>query len=271
LWLPDPSDGTVTILGGVELIFADDSGKDQTRDTYVIEAAVSFNESKLTLLDDYMRKVKKKYGIDDRYELHWHSSVYKPRKAAQQKWPTRRLERDEHHRLRRDFLKFLEIGEATVIIAAHEHGRGSLVAKVGECLTFVAERAQMHLQDVARERGERVLGLLIADEPGGKAETAELAATMHDLHRHGSTWIDRFDTLVMNSFLYASDLVPGLQLADFVAGAADRALNRGDEYWWSRLAPYVRHKRGAPTKVLGYGLKLWPSPRQLRIGETKIT
>jgi len=108
-------------------------------------------------------------------------------------------------------------------------------------------------------------------EPGSKAENAELAAMLQGLDRHGSDWIERFDTLVMNSFLYPPDLVPGIQLADFVAGAADAALNRGEEYWWSCLAPYVRHKRDTPTRVLGYGLKLWPDQRPLMIGGIKIS
>jgi hypothetical protein len=217
-----------------------------------------------------MKTAKAKYGIDDRYELHWANATYKPRRASQRAWPTRTLSREEHTALRRDFLKFLEVGEATVIIGGHEHGSGPLITKVGRCLTFIAERAQMHLQDVARERGERVLGLLIADEPGSKAENAELAERLRHLHRHGSEWIERFDTLVMNSFLYPSDLVPGIQLADFVAGAADAALNRNDEYWWSLLAPHVRHRRGEPSRVVGYGLKLWPAPTPLKIGSIEL-
>jgi hypothetical protein len=254
----------------VELIFADDSGKDETRATYVIEAAVSFHESRLPQLETFMREVKKKHRIDDRYELHWASATYKPRRANQRGWPTRSLGREERAKLRRDFLKFLELGKATVMIAAHAHGRGPLVTKVGRCLTFIAERAQMHLQDVGRDRGERVLGLLVADEPGSNAENAELTDVLRRLHRHGSEWIERFDTLVMNSFLYPSDLVPGIQLADFVAGAADAALNRHDEEWWSHLAPHVRHARDKPSRILGYGLKVWPDPRPLKIGTITV-
>jgi hypothetical protein len=74
----------------------------------------------------------------------------------------------------------------------------------------------------------------------------------------------------MNSLLYPSHLVPGIQLADFVAGAADRFLNRGEEGWWHELAPHVRHRRGAPTRILGYGLKLWPDERPLRIGSVVV-
>jgi hypothetical protein len=48
-------------------------------------------------------------------------------------------------------------------------------------------------------------------------ETAKIADRLRTLHRDGSLFIETFDTLVMNSFLYPSDLVPGLQLADFVA------------------------------------------------------
>jgi hypothetical protein len=83
-------------------------------------------------------------------------------------------------------------------------------------------------------------------------------------------FVERFDTLVMNSIVYPSDLVPGIQLADFVAGAFDRFFNRHEEEWWPRLSPYVRRSAGPAGRYLGYGLKLWPTVDVVRIGGTEI-
>ena len=141
---------------------------------------------------------------------------------------------------------------------------------MGDCLTFIAERMQMHLQALAQQHGARVLGLLVADEPGSTDERQQLAERLRTLHRSGSGFIERFDTLVMNSFLYASDLVPGIQLADFVASAADAFLNRGREEWWHVLAGNVRHDPANVLRFQGYGLKIWPDVRPFRVGLTTI-
>jgi hypothetical protein len=137
-----------------------------------------------------------------------------------------------------------------IMAYAHDLGRQTVMWRMGNCYEALAERAQMHLQDLGRASGRRVLGLLVADEPGSRAETAELAERLRTLHINGSAFIERFDTLVMNSFLYPSDLVPGLQLADFVAGAADWVLNRGYEEWWEVLSPHVRRKPGTTCSDL---------------------
>lgn len=128
----------------------------------------------------------------------------------------------------------------------------------------------MHLQDLGRQENRKVLGLLVADEPGSGNETRQLAERLRALHRTGSDFIDSFDTLVMNSFVYPSELVPGIQLADFVAGAADAFLNRGKEEWWHLLAPSIRHHSENVLRFLGYGLKIWPPTRPLRIGGVTV-
>jgi hypothetical protein len=256
----------------MELIFADESGKDSTRATFVIVASVCFNEEWLSPLETHIRDVKRRYGIPQGYELHWLHRTYKPRLVAERGLPERRLTAEQHAELRRDFLSFLNESEATVVVAAYAHdlGRQTVMWRIGTCLESLAERAQMHLQDLGRQQGRRVLGLLVADEPGSRDETAEIAERLRSLHRNGSLFIETFDTLVMNSFLYPSDLVPGLQLADFVAGAADWALNRGYEDWWQVLSPHVRRKRGTTTRMLGYGLKIWPPVSAFTIGATTI-
>jgi hypothetical protein len=255
----------------MELIFADDSGKDARVSTYIIEAAVCFHESHLRSLEAHITDLKQRFGIPERHELHWHVRKYKRR--VQQEWRIdRELHAEEHRALRRAFLEFLAQSDATVIIAAVEWGRSRVTAPlIAQCLEFVAERAQMHLQDLYHRQNENVLGLLIADEPGSRDEARDITRRLQRLHRQGTQWISGFDNLVMNSLLYPSHLVPGIQLADFVAGAADRALNRGEEEWWNLLVPHVRHRRGAPSRLLGYGLKVWPEQRPLRIGNVTVS
>jgi hypothetical protein len=256
----------------VELIFADDCGKDVSTDKYLVVAAVSFNEQYLAALEAALNAAKLMYGIDQRYELHWRYRTYKPRTVGEAGFPVRALTPDEHNGLRRQVLAFLQASGATVVITAYEHtsSRSALIIKMGECLTFVAERMQMHLQGLGQQQGRRVLGLLIADEPGSVAERNQLAERLRSLHRSGSPFIERFDTLVMNSFIYPSDLVPGIQLADFVAGAAEAFLNRGREEWWNALAANVRHDPANALRFQGYGLKIWPDVRPLRVGMTTI-
>ena len=209
--------------------------------------------------------------MPDRYELHWQVRTHKTRRTDGTWHIDRVLDAGEPNALRREFLGFLDQAAAKIIIAAMEWGRNRQAAPlIATCLEFIAERAQMHLQELYHRQRENVLGLLIADEPGSSDERREITRRLQRLHRHGTTFISQFDNLVMNSLLYPSQLVPGIQLADFVAGAADRALNRQEEEWWNVLASHVRHRRGTPSRVLGYGLKLWPEVSPLQIGGTTI-
>jgi hypothetical protein len=254
----------------VELIFADDSGKESPTSRYIIEAAVCFNESKLQPLEAHIKALKLRYAIPDVHELHWSTRKYQ-RRIGGQRITDRELTIEEHDQLRRDFLAFLGTAEARLIIAAVERGGARETAPlIAECLEFIAERSQMYLQDLWHRDRSTVLGLLIADDPGSSDERREITRRLQRLHRGGTVFISSFDNLVMNSLLYPSHLVPGIQLADFVAGAFNRFLNRGEEVWWTPLEPHVRRRLGTTTVILGYGLKIWPQVRPLRIGSVTI-
>lgn len=252
----------------MELIFADDSGKDARKGRYLVLASVAFDESRLNALEAQISSLKGRYGIPPECELHWATRTYKHPKRNPTK--TARLTREAHHQLRRDFLGFLASADATIIIGVVEHGRRSLATGFCWCLDFIAERTQMRLQDLARSRGSKVFGLLIADEPGGARENAQVREHLARLHRRGTGFIEHFDTLVMNSLVYPSDLVPGIQLADFAAGAFEYFINRQEEEWWPLIAPHIRRKPQTSTRVLGYGLKLWPPVGPLHVGSTTV-
>ncbi len=254
----------------MELIFADDSGKESRENRYILVAGVCFHESRLRALETHIAGLKGLYQIPERYELHWKTRNY--RRRVNGAWRTdRELTVDEQDALRQAFLAFLANADARVIVAAVERGGASETAPlVAECLEYIAERAQMHLQELWYRDQAPALGLLIADEPGSGDERREVERRLSRLHRSGTQYISSFDNLVMNSLLYPSHLVPGIQLADFVAGAFNRLLNRDDTTWWPLVEPFVRRQQNT-DRVLGYGLKIWPPPvNPLRIGNIEI-
>jgi Protein of unknown function (DUF3800) len=255
----------------MELIFADDSGKDRTRAAYFIEAAVAFNEIFLHSLEAHLSNLKQVYGIPPECELHWQTRTYRHREGNVVR-AERRLTAEEHEALRMSVLSFLPASAATVIAVAlaHQEYRNSLAFNVSLALEWIAERAQMHLQGLWHLRKQRVLGLLIADEPGSPSANREVTSRLQRLHREGSLFISRFDNLVMNSLLYPSHLVSGIQLADFVAGAIDRFLNRREERWWYPLQLHLRRNIDDANLVLGYGLVVRPDVRPIVIGNVTI-
>jgi hypothetical protein len=116
-----------------------------------------------------------------------------------------------------------------------------------ECtaLKLLCERFQMTLQR------DRTCGLVVCDEEQ-KAQGA-----MRDVVDAGSFFFN-FTRIQETMMFVPSHLSPGVQLADFVCGAAARSWNWKDDTYLKVVAPYLRRYRGSWR---GAGLKSYPGDR----------
>lgn len=118
----------------------------------------------------------------------------------------------------------------------------------------VVERFQYHLQDLSRETGVEINGLVIIDNRLSCDDNR-----LRNLH-HNLMIVDRenysnFNNLIEGLFIAPSHLSVGIQFADIVAGAIFRKFEKNDDRYYEQIKNSIRNKEG---NVLGYGIIKYP-------------
>ena len=114
----------------------------------------------------------------------------------------------------------------------------------------LSERFQYHLQDISRAVGRPETGMIVADHRGAQPDARFRLA--HESLMNRKIFTSDYKHLVESLFFLPSDTSVGIQLADMVAGAVWRKFEKGDEYWYQRLAPALR--KSSAGVVDGYGI-----------------
>lgn len=116
------------------------------------------------------------------------------------------------------------------------------------------ERFQYYLQDLSRESGAEFNGLVIIDNRLS-CDDDRLRNLHHRLMIVDKENYSKFNNLVEGLFIAPSHLSVGIQLADLVAGAIFRKVEKGDDKYYEHIKSSIRNKDG---KTLGYGIVLYP-------------
>lgn len=115
----------------------------------------------------------------------------------------------------------------------------------------LTERFQYLLQDLGREVGKKLSGIIIADHRGQKDDN-KLRLQHEKLVREDGRNTSTYTNFVETLFFSPSHLSIGIQLADMVAGATWRAFERGDE---THLDKIKGSFRSSPQgNIHGFGL-----------------
>ena len=120
----------------------------------------------------------------------------------------------------------------------------------------VTERFQYFLQDVSRDSGTTMTGMVIADQRD-KAQDDRLKRHHRRLLFSKSEMISTYENLIEGLFLTESHTSVVIQLADMVAGAIGRKFNSDDSTFYDLLEPAFR--RSPQGTIDGYGLVKMPT------------
>ncbi len=119
----------------------------------------------------------------------------------------------------------------------------------------ITERFQYYLQDLSRNIGSKINGIIICDHRQPK-DDHQLRLLHQKLLTGSKKSFSTYQNLIEGVFLAPSHLSVGIQLADMVAGAVYRKFSRQDDRFFDLIKTSFRKNPGG--KINGYGLIEWP-------------
>ena len=119
----------------------------------------------------------------------------------------------------------------------------------------VTERFQYFLQDISREVGSKISGLIVADHRGSHDDT-KMRMQHERLVRESGRYTSTYTHFIEGLFFAPSHLSIGIQLADMVAGATWRKFERGDDTYFNLISSSFRSKPNGT--IDGFGLVKFP-------------
>ncbi|WJM16030.1 DUF3800 domain-containing protein [Microbacterium arborescens] len=168
------------------------------------------------------------------------------------------LERDERDALREELLdavaryKAIRIIAAVVDTVATYQRRG--IEDADDLYQFafkqLSERFQYFLQDLERESGSPMRGMIVCDNRNNDQDNR--LKEFHQTLLQGGAFTSNYGNLIEGLFIAASHHSPGTQFADLVAGCVYRKESAGDTRFFDRIADRVRRSRTGA--MAGYGL-----------------
>ncbi|MGH2271285.1 DUF3800 domain-containing protein [Anaerohalosphaeraceae bacterium U12dextr] len=242
----------------MHLLFIDESGslapkgKHGPEDKFVLGGLI-VSEDTWFKVDADLRNIKKKYGIFG--EIKWRYFYSIPGKDT----PLSKLDEQQKEQFRTDIFRIISSYKSIRII--------SVVADIRLCyqrkhinteddLYWFAykrliERFQYYLQDLSREAGSKMNGIVICDHRERRQDKR-----LQDLHyrmMHGQeAYTSHFDNILEGVFIVPSHFSTGIQLADMTAGGIYRWYSKKDDRFYKQI--FDRIRTGPGNKIEGYGI-----------------
>lgn len=242
----------------MHLLFVDESGTPpkpgKINPRYFVVGAIIIPENLWHRLKDALFGMKVRRKI--RGELKWRYFAPDNDDARN---PMRLLAQPERDQIREEVYRIItnERGVKTmaaVCSAAAAYKMRSITDQEGLYhLTYktITERFQYYLQDLTRESGGTVRGIVVADHRGG-GDDKRLREHHQKLLYSSGQHVSKYENLTESLFLQKSEMSIGIQLADMVAGAVWRKFERGDDRWYEMIAKTLSNR---PTGLVdGYGI-----------------
>lgn len=123
----------------------------------------------------------------------------------------------------------------------------------------LTERFQYFLQDLERESGQRINGLIVCDHRNNHQDD-RLRALHQKLVNSEGIFTSTYANLIEGLFLAPSHYSVGIQFADLVAGAVFRKFESNDERFYDLIKPLIR--TSATGRIEGYGVVKLPRGEQ---------
>jgi hypothetical protein len=124
----------------------------------------------------------------------------------------------------------------------------------------LTERFQYFLQDMERESGQRINGLVVCDHRNNHQDD-RLRALHQNLVNSEGIFTSTYANLIEGLFLAPSHYSVGIQFADLVAGAVFRKFESSDDRFYDVIKPLVRTSTTGNAE--GYGLVRLPKRSML--------
>ena len=113
------------------------------------------------------------------------------------------------------------------------------------------ERFQYYLQDLSRETGAKMNGVVICDHRDRRQD--KRLQKMHYRMTHGQEiHTSNFANILEGVFIVPSHFSTGIQLADMVAGGIYRWFAKNDNRFYNQIAARIR--KSSKGQVNGYGI-----------------
>lgn len=122
----------------------------------------------------------------------------------------------------------------------------------------LSERFQYFLQDLERESGQRINGLVVCDHRNTYQDD-RLRALHQRLVYSDGPFTSNYANLIEGLFVAPSHYSVGVQFADLVAGAVFRKFEAGDDRFFNVIRPLIR--ASTHGKIEGYGVVRLPKEK----------
>ena len=223
----------------MNLTFIDDSALRAAR--FYVLGAVNVGEIPYNQLTGKLIQIKRKFSIPNKMELKWSARGY----------DTIRLTKSQHYELRKNVLQALSGAEIKLFATAldtHHYHNPTRAADFIYSIERLLERCQYFL------RGIKESTIAISDHLSNVREDKAAQVKLAEFHAKGTWWIKLRN--IFHTLLYPSWAIPGIQMADFVAGATNLKVNRiSDEYFNIIRNEFYANSRG---DFKGYGVCFIP-------------
>lgn len=242
----------------MHLLFIDESGslspygKHTPGDKFVL-GGIIISETTWFKVNDELNALKKKYGVTD--EIKWRYFYAHKDKATS----ISHLDDALKEQFRSDIYALIRHYKSNRII--------SVIADVSLCyqrshiksdddLYWFAykrliERFQYYLQDLTREAGGKMNGIVVCDHRERRQDSR--LQTLHFKMMHGQeAYTSNFANILEGVFIVPSHYSTGIQLADMVAGGIYRWFAKNDDRFYQQIVERVRTNPAG--KVEGYGV-----------------
>lgn len=263
----------------MRLYYFDDSGSRSNNPSqpYFILAGYGINADDLSDLQDRVRSVAGRYGMELRYPVELKASHAGNIRKRDKNWMVQAGLKEIHQR-RALLLTILREMRGTsslkciVVAVANESyepykskkknpHNGNQKNIIVEAMRYAMERVELDLQD-----HEDIGCVFLDEERGGEPD-------LRDEFRFGSKFVQRKSIIETPGFVPSEESV-GVQLADLIAGGASRWINSGDpgyaRHIWPQLRTYKEKINGAGLKVVPHQNILVPPPVKDWGGNEKI-
>lgn len=214
--------------------------------------AFMIDANKIIEVENRVKDVKIKYGLDSHHEIKWHTTYSKLG-----------LNYEQNINLKNEMLD---------IISSYKNSVFGIIMDKEKCFkekSFINNHSDMyavalHLlmerccMEITTKRGKKtkIPVMLIADSRKNNAnnkldkelQTAYLRA------KNMGTYFVEFPNFCESIFFGDSDYYIGVQLADFCAGAIHRKFENKDDRFFEKIKPAIREHKG---NIYGAGIKLY--------------
>jgi hypothetical protein len=242
----------------VHILFVDESGNPpppgKISPKYFVLGGVIIPEEIWPKLSNDLRRLKKDYAVKG--EIKWRYFIAGNKKAENSLLHLEPKKRDE---LRLKLLRTLTSYKSIKIISVitdikRSYEDGTILDDVElyyRAHKTLTERFQYFLQDLQRESGQHINGLIVCDQRS-KHQDSRLRDLHQKLINAEAAVASKYKNLIEGLFLAPSHYSVGIQFADLVAGSIFRRFEANDERFYEIIKSHIR--TSCVGKIEGYGL-----------------